>query len=542
MLIYLLKANVALVLFYLAYYFGLRRLTFYTLNRFFLLGGIVCAAICPLIDPSLFIRQHQPLNAVAETYIPDLAALQTRQSVPFINVFLEYIFWAGVAVMSIRLVIQLLSLWKLHRHTTTTLSPEAQRLRITEKRVNPFSFMRNIYINPSLHSPDEFTSIIRHEQVHVRQWHTLDVLLGELNKIFYWFNPGAWLMSIAIRENLEFITDRSILRQGMDAKAYQYSLIKVSGIPYATAIANNFNFSHLKQRIMMMNKKRSSRYHLLRYVVLGAIMGVAVLSLNFTKAIARTEKVAKNIAAITFSKDTTKPTVAPVAPVPPPPPPPPPAPVKGKKMPPPPPPVPAVPAGTAVPAAPPVPAVPAVPGVPAAPDEHIVEPAKQGITLRSQMTAPPLYFVDGVNMGHQAPADLRPEEIESISVFKGEHAVQYGEDGKNGVIFIYTKGYNGDTKVKTVNTSFDYKTTGAAPTVATTTSTHSGQQSVVKVNTNTNTHANTITKVNANVNTTATNTNAPTKAVVDTKVNTATKVNADMKVDVDTADSKSENK
>lgn len=539
MLIYLLKANVALVLFYLAYYFGLRRLTFYTLNRFFLLGGIVCAAICPLIDPSIFIRRHQPLNAVAETYIPDLAALQTRQSVPFINVFLEYIFWAGVAVMSIRLVIQLLSLWKLHRHTTTTLSPEAQRLRITEKHVNPFSFMRNIYINPSLHSPDEFTSIIRHEQVHVRQWHTLDVLLGELNKIFYWFNPGAWLMSIAIRENLEFITDRSILRQGMDAKAYQYSLIKVSGIPYATAIANNFNFSHLKQRIMMMNKKRSSRYHLLRYVVLGAIMGIAVLSLNFTKAIARTERVAKNIAAITFSKDTTKPAVAPVPPVPPPPPP---APVKGKKTPPPPPPVPAAPAGAAVPAAPAVPAVPAappVPAVPAAPSEGVTMSSETGITLRGSQTAPPLYFVDGINMGHQSPEGLRPEEIESISVFKGEHAMQYGEDGKNGVIFIYTKGYN---NVKTVNASFDYKPGGAAPTVATTsTSTYTGQQPAT-VRTNTNTHANTITRVNANVNTASTNTDAPTKAVVNTKVNTATKVNTDMKVNVDTADSKPENK
>ncbi|SHN77900.1 M56 family metallopeptidase [Chitinophaga sp. CF418] len=548
MLIYLLKANVALILFYLAYYFGLRRLTFYSLNRFFLLGGIVCAAICPLIDPSLFIRQHQPLNAVAETYIPDLAALQTRQSVPFINVFLEYIFWVGVAVMSVRLMIQLVSLWKLHRHTTAILSPDEQYLRIMEKPVNPFSFMRNIYINPSLHSQEEFVSIIRHEQVHVRQWHTLDVLLGELNKIFYWFNPGAWLMSIAIRENLEFITDRSILQQGMDAKAYQYSLIKVSGIPYATAIANNFNFSHLKQRIMMMNKKRSSRYHLLRYVVLGAIMGIAVLSLNFTRAIARTEMVAKNIAAITFSKDTTKPAVAP-APVPPPPPPPPPAPVKGKAAPAV-PPIPAAPAapripGEAVPVVPPVPPVPVAPAAPVAPGNDVITlTSESGISLRrGQLTAPPLYFVDGVNVGHRSPEGLRPEEIESISVFKGEHAAEYGEDGKNGVIFIYTKEYNSGTKVKTINAGFDYKTAGSAPAVVKTeTSTLSGQQSVMKVTTNTNTHANTITKVNADVNTAATNTNTPTKAVVNTNVNTATKVNTNMKVNIDTADNKQKNR
>lgn len=520
MLIYLLKANIALVLFYLAYHFGLRRLTFYTLNRFFLLGGIVCAAVCPFIDPSLFIKHHHPLNAVAETYIPDLTAFRTRQAVPFINVLVEYIFWAGVVVMSVRLMIQLLSLWKLHRHTTATLSDD-QHLRIMEKHVNPFSFMRNIYINPSLHSPEEFVSIIRHEQVHVRQWHTLDVLMGELNKIFYWFNPGAWLMSIAIRENLEFITDRSILRQGMDAKAYQYSLIKVSGIPYATAIANNFNFSHLKQRIMMMNKKRSSRYHLLRYVVLGAVMGIAVLSLNFTKAIAKTEKSVKYIAGITFSKDTVKPAAvpAPPAPVPPPPPPAPPAPVKGKGT----PAVPAVPAAPAVPgtAVPAVPAVPAAPTVftavtaPGVPDPEVIELAAESIMLKKPSPEhKPLVFLDGVNMGHNMPEGLAGEDIQSISVFKGEHAAVYGEDGKDGVIFIYTKGYNDGPTIKTGAVNLaprKHVTISTTPATnnngLTTVNSDNGPVKTVKVTTNTNTkttgneNTNTAATVNSNANT-----------------------------------------
>lgn len=518
MLIYLLKANIALVLFYLAYHFGLRRLTFYTLNRFFLLGGIVCAAVCPFIDPSLFIQHHHPLNAVAETYMPDLAALQARPSVPLINVVVEYIFWTGVVVMSVRLAIQLLSLWKLHRHTAT-LSPDDQHLRIMEKHVNPFSFMRNIYINPSLHSPEEFVSIIRHEQVHVRQWHTLDVLLGELNKIFYWFNPGAWLMSIAIRENLEFITDRSILQQGMDAKTYQYSLIKVSGIPYATAIANNFNFSHLKQRIMMMNKKRSSRFHLLRYVVLGAVMGIAVLSLNFTKAIAGTEKSVKYIMGSTLAKDTAKPQAvpAPPAPVPPPPPPAPPAPVKGKRT----PAVPAVPAAPAVPAVQAVPAVPAVPSVPAGtpvpavpsasvvPDEHLVEPAKQGIALRKQTSATPLVFLDDQNMGRHMPEGLAPEDIQSISVYKGEHAAVYGEEGKDGVIFIYTKGYKGVSTIKADDGSVAPKNAGVVSYVGkpvTNTNTITTVKVSGNTSANTNTDKNTITTVKVSGNTT-TNTN-----------------------------------
>jgi bla regulator protein BlaR1 len=67
-----------------------------------------------------------------------------------------------------------------------------------------------------------------HEQVHVNQWHTIDILLAELSSIFYWFNPGIWLMKKAVRENIEFITDRKILNKGIDSKTYQYSLVSVS--------------------------------------------------------------------------------------------------------------------------------------------------------------------------------------------------------------------------------------------------------------------------------------------------------------------------
>jgi TonB-dependent SusC/RagA subfamily outer membrane receptor len=453
MLIYLLKANIALVLFYLAYRFGLRRLTFYSLNRFFLIGGILCATLGPLIDPSVFIQKHHELNVVAEAYMLDLSALQKHSSEPFINTLVKYVFWLGVIVMTIRFAIQLFSLWRLHHQTRRTVFGE-ESLRIMEQNANPFSFMRNIYINPSLHSPEEFSSIIQHEKVHVRQWHTLDVLLGELNKIFYWFNPGAWLMSIAIRENLEFITDRSILRQGMDVKSYQYSLLKVSGIPYATAIANNFNFSHLKQRIMMMNKKRSSRYHLLRYVVLGAVMGIAVLSLNFSRAIAKAETSAHTLVNA-FQEDTTKVKVPPPsAPLPPPPPPPPAPPVKvkgkGAKVPPPPPPAPPVPAAPAVAPAPAAAPAPGQEGeelrmsVAENPDAPAAEKSRIVIRGGGDGQAKPLYLIDDAVIGTNLPEGMiNPEDISSIYVLKGESATAiYGDAGKNGVVKIYTKGYN----------------------------------------------------------------------------------------------------
>lgn len=417
-LIYLLKANIALTLFFLAYRFGLRRLTFYTGNRLFLLTGIVFSSLFPLIPIDAFVNRHEVLAGSVMTYVPDLAGWQAPAPVFTVWTLLVYIFWTGVSAMTIRFCFQLLSLWKIHR-TSQRRKIAGTPVQVLQQPVNPFSFFRNIYINPVLHQPEELPAILRHEKVHVQQWHSADVVLGELNNIFYWFNPGAWLMKTAIRENLEFITDRYLLKQGVDKTAYQYNLIKVSGIPYATAIANNFNFSHLKNRIIMMNSKKSSRYQMARYLVLGLLVGGTVLSLNYTKA----------PSVHPFANVIVKDTV-----VPPPPPP--------RKAPPPPPKVEQVKKGTPKPPPPPPP--PRVEQVKKAPPvvtKDTVVPGKKGNVLRLSNVDPdkaPLYIVDGSPV--ESIEGISPDGIESISVLKDKSAVAiYGSRAKNGVILVTMK-------------------------------------------------------------------------------------------------------
>ncbi|WP_143307850.1 TonB-dependent receptor plug domain-containing protein [Chitinophaga vietnamensis] len=416
-LIYLLKANIALTLCFLAYRFGLRRLTFYTLNRVFLLAGIICAAVFPLIDINDFINRHEQIAGEVLVYIPDFEAWK-RTAQPAFNWWdlLVYTFWAGVTVMAIRFLVQLLSLWKIHRSAVPGEIGEV-RVKLLDQPVNPFSFFRSIYINPSLHAPEELPAILRHESVHVRQWHSLDVVLGELNNIFYWFNPGAWLMKTAIRENLEFITDRYLLKQGVDKTAYQYNLLKVSGIPYATAIANNFNFSHLKNRIIMMNKKHSSGYQIMRYLVLGAVVGAAVLSLNYSKAASAT------LVNGIFHRDSIPEVAAPPVP-----PPPPPAPARPPK----------VKAGHIN-----TPPVPTPPPPPSSPSPAVL--SLKADSLPNNIVC----VLDGKRVDRAAIEALAPVSIESMSVYKAgkgklapvseELIRKYGKDVENGLIMVTTK-------------------------------------------------------------------------------------------------------
>ncbi|WP_315818193.1 hypothetical protein [Paraflavitalea speifideaquila] len=64
----------------------------------------------------------------------------------------------------------------------------------------------------------------------------------------------------------EFIADHQVLQAGLDRKQYQYLLLKVVGVP-AFAMSNQFNFSSLKKRIAMMNKMRSAKVHLVKFLL-----------------------------------------------------------------------------------------------------------------------------------------------------------------------------------------------------------------------------------------------------------------------------------
>lgn len=268
--LYLLKVNAALVIFYLAYRFLLRPLTFYTLNRFFLVFGIVFSLAYPLIDISDVLRPHQQLSAEFAAVALDWRAVELmpeQAQVPAFWQVLTVLFWVGAVIMALRLFGQLFSLYRIHQQSSPAWH-DGFHYRQVEGNVNPFSFWQTAYLNPSQHRQQELTAILRHEHIHMHQWHTLDVLLCEANIILCWFNPGAWLLKQAVKENLEFFTDRQMLQSGINSKAYQYSLVRISGLSQGAALVNNFNFLTIKKRITMMNKKQSSLMHVARYVVL----------------------------------------------------------------------------------------------------------------------------------------------------------------------------------------------------------------------------------------------------------------------------------
>ena len=304
--VFLFKVNIALLLFCAGYYLVLRHLTFYTLNRIYLVAAIIFATIYPKINLSGFLQHHQqiarPVQVIILNWQAPAKALIKPIAQPNYWLWAEVVLWTGVVLFALRLLVQLYSLYKLYR-SSTAATIHNHDVRVINSDTGPFSFWKSIYINPAKHEPSDLRSILLHEHIHVSEWHTLDVLLAELSTIFYWFNPGVWLMKKAVRENIEFITDRKILKNGTDSKQYQYSLVNVSFSAAPQGIVNHFNISTIKKRIIMMNAKRSSKFTLTRY----AFLVPAVVALLLVFSISKAALVKKSTPAIkVFSALTNK--------------------------------------------------------------------------------------------------------------------------------------------------------------------------------------------------------------------------------------------
>jgi TonB family protein len=177
------------------------------------------------------------------------------------------VYLSGVVYCLFRIVIQLISIYFVLRNAKKTILFGCPVL-VSKKIETPFSFFGKIVLNDKNYTESELNEILMHEETHVRQIHSLDVLLAELLCTFAWFNPFAWFLKKEIRLNLEYLADHSVLASGYEAEHYQFNLLQLSYLKNQINIINHFNVSQLKNRIIMMNKKQTSRKGMWKYALL----------------------------------------------------------------------------------------------------------------------------------------------------------------------------------------------------------------------------------------------------------------------------------
>ena len=301
---YILKLSLSLSLVYLFYEFVLRRLTFYNWNRFYLIIYTILSFFIPLINIAPVLERNEMLNSKVVSFIPSINYVHEGTSANYIPGKVHHaISWSlwdvvplvimgGMIVMILRLLIQFLSFRKMIRQCEL-VSDAGVRYYQVNKAIIPFSFGKSIFINPALHNEEELKEIVRHEFVHVRQKHTIDIVWAEVLCILNWYNPFTWVIRKAIRQNLEFIADNKVLQAGIDKRQYQYLLLKVTGNNHFS-IASQFNFSSLKKRIAMMNKMKSAKVHLVKFLFVLPVVAVMLVAFRSNSSDTKKDKSGKD--------------------------------------------------------------------------------------------------------------------------------------------------------------------------------------------------------------------------------------------------------
>lgn len=290
MAIYLIKINVALMLLYGFYRLTVSRDTFFGLRRLTLWLIYAVALMVPAFNLEYWVRETPTMasmaNVYADTFYPVVVVKAQAPSITWMDM-LQGIYWAGVAVLSLRMVWQLFCIIRL-AVISRKQEVEGITVHLLKGEGSPFSFFRWIFMYPSTQDGKQLHEVMVHECTHVSGLHSLDTLFSELFSIACWFNPFAWLMRQEVRMNLEYLADESVLSDGNARKSYQYHLL---GLAYrqpkdSAQIANNFNLLSLKKRIKMMNKRRTSEIGKVKYLLFAPLAG-ALLMVSNIESVAR---------------------------------------------------------------------------------------------------------------------------------------------------------------------------------------------------------------------------------------------------------------
>ncbi|BFM44810.1 M56 family metallopeptidase [Flavobacterium sp. CFS9] len=312
--IFIAKSSGLVILFYCAYYFLLRKETFFNSSRWFLLAGLITSVVLPFlvytkivwIEPTPVVQT--PVMAASRATMAAMDYSKTYLS-PAIeedtfeinwNYVILAVYGIGFLALVIKFMIDFYSLNSVLKGKKVLQQADFKFVDINEN-IAPFSYFDYIVYNSSMYTASELESIIEHEKVHSDQNHTMDVLISRVFCVLFWFNPFIWLYKKAILQNLEFIADSEAAKIITDKKAYQYTLLKITAHESCVAITNHFYQSLIKKRIVMLNKNQSKKWNYWKYYAIIPALA-AFIFLFQIKTIAQ-EKEARKVKE---SKEVTK--------------------------------------------------------------------------------------------------------------------------------------------------------------------------------------------------------------------------------------------
>lgn len=250
---YLLQVNIYLVIFYCFYRLLLDKETYFVLNRFYLIGSGLLSLSIPFMRFEWFSKQEVSRHIYVgvdqlNSFVAQVSVLDDQAAKFNWGTFIVSVYLLGVLFFLGRFIFQLLAVRKLFNSISNGAA---------------FSFFRKKVVSNEL---PEIATVSLHEDIHIKQLHTVDVLFFELLGIFTWFNPIIYAYKHTVKNIHEFLADEAAAKFQGDKETYALLLLSQAfGVRPSTLTNGFFTKSLIKKRIFMLHKERSKKIAILKY-------------------------------------------------------------------------------------------------------------------------------------------------------------------------------------------------------------------------------------------------------------------------------------
>lgn len=400
-LFYLLRSSLVAILLYGIFKAIFSQTTFHRANRIALDSILAVSVVFPLFRFRLIpetAHSMMDISAINGSNLSELPVSSVGQSfwqnIPWIEIIAIFYF-VGLSFFLIRQLLGFMRLAAMIRTSEKEAVSHAAILCITDCKIQPFSWFRYIVVSKDDVKSNYFPVILWHELTHVERYHSVDRTIFDLFACIFWFNPFAWQLRREIQTVHEYQADEHTLESGVDIEQYQLLLIRKSAGENTFALANNFLQRDLHKRIRMMKTIHTNISRKWQYALMLPGIAISLIALSIPALYAKADSIntskqqipseTANVLAHkssekeTVVRDTTKVTVW-----------------NNKKQ---------------------------------KVIEELSDDAKRAI-----------FMVDGTRTNYDKVQVIDPQEIDNVSVLKGDAATSvYGTEAKDGVVIITTK-------------------------------------------------------------------------------------------------------
>ena len=264
---YLLKVIICSAILFGYYWFLLRNKVFHSYNRFYLLGIVVLSIGLPLVKFNIFnnetnkptvVKMLQVVAAGDEymdeiiTYAPTNGYINLLDFLPFLYVLLS-------VILLFMLVHMLVSIFLLQKNNEKIRVENIYFIKTDGAKGTPFSFFKYVFWNNHIDiNSSTGNRIFKHEIAHVQQRHSWDKMFINLLLIVFWSNPVFWLIRKELSMIHEFIADKKAVEDG-DTTVFAAMILQATYPQKNFYITNNFFYSPIKRRLMMLTKNQHPR-------------------------------------------------------------------------------------------------------------------------------------------------------------------------------------------------------------------------------------------------------------------------------------------